>query len=243
MAAATVPEFSPEARGFRLANTFSSVPVATLTFPGIGQVPVGNAANGVCGGMVFAVADYFQFRVPIPGAGEPPGETTALFKFIARRLIDSFDLPWGPARYFEWMALPDEDRSPLLGLVSRTRQECVAVRAALDARRVVPLGLIRAHSTDIVDLGKNHQVLAYGYDFDESTGELTLKLYDPNHPLQEVGLRCCLRSTEQLNLRYSTGEPTRGLFVSPYVAVNPTPGTPIRSPWNWFIRRMRAPLK
>src|SRR5947209_19863699 len=39
----------------------------------------------------------------------PPSPRSRLFKYLVDRLIDSFDLPWGVARYFEWMQLPDDD--------------------------------------------------------------------------------------------------------------------------------------
>ena len=44
------------------------------------------------------------------------------------------------------------------------------------ARR--PLGPVTVHSTNPLDLGMNHQVLAYGYELDGTA--LTLRVYDPN---------------------------------------------------------------
>src|SRR5205807_833121 len=98
----------------------------------------------------------------------------------------------------------------------QTRGEIVAVRAALDRGELCVLGLIRAQSSDPRDLGKNHQVLAYGYDLDDAVGRLTVRLYDPNHPDTETTLSCSTTAGAPLDLQYSGGEPTRGFFVNPY---------------------------
>lgn len=242
MAATAVPGFNPKERGFQFANRFPSVPVMSLTIPWVGQVALGNAANGLCGGMALAAADYFHRGVPLPGDREPPAAGSALFRYIAARLVDSFDLPGGPLRYMEWMALPDLDQGTLLGIASRTRQEWPGIRTKLDAGQLVPIALIRAHSTAIGDLGKNHQVLAYGYDLDENTQLLTVKLYDPNHPGEDVQLRCSLAPGGDLKLEYWTGEPTRGFFATPYVVVDPRPATAPISAWAKVGAWIRAHL-
>ena len=43
----------------------------------------------------------------------------------------------------------------------------------------MPLGLVKVKSDIAEDVGKNHQVLAYGYDLDDT--DLTIYLYDPNY--------------------------------------------------------------
>ena len=43
-----------------------------------------------------------------------------------------------------------------------------------------PINLVQTKSANAFDLGKNHQVLVYGYEL--INNELTLKIYDPNHP-------------------------------------------------------------
>jgi len=53
------------------------------------------------------------------------------------------------------------------------------IQATLDAGHPIPLGLVKVKSGAPEDLGKNHQVLAYGYDLDGT--DLTLRLYDPNY--------------------------------------------------------------
>ncbi len=60
------------------------------------------------------------------------------------------------------------------------RQEWPKVRADIDGGRLSPLGLIKVKSWNPVDLACNHQVTAYGYEFERT--RLTLHLYDPNQP-------------------------------------------------------------
>ena len=52
--------FSPSASGFRFPNSFPHVPVRHIGIPGVVSIPIGDASNGLCGGMVFAARDYFE---------------------------------------------------------------------------------------------------------------------------------------------------------------------------------------
>ena len=79
------------------------MPVRRIGIPGVVSLPIGDASNGLCGGMAFAARDYFEAERP------PPDETTApgagpLFDYLVERLFDSFDLPLGPARYLALMS-------------------------------------------------------------------------------------------------------------------------------------------
>jgi hypothetical protein len=186
---AVMTGFLPSANGFRFPNRFPRVPVRRIGIPGIVSVPIGNASNGLCGGMAFGARDYFEASRPPPKDAEPPGEGTVLFRYIVDRLFDSFDLPGGPARYLELMnpTLPDGDGALArfgIGLPGRARrmvaQEWPTIRGDIDAGRPSPLGLVRVKSWNPLDLKLNHQVLAYGYRLED--GRLTLRVYDPNRP-------------------------------------------------------------
>jgi hypothetical protein len=188
MTTRTVPGFLPSTSGFGFENSFPRVPVRRIGVPGIVSVPIGDASNGLCGGMAFAARDYFEAHRPPPADTTPP-EAGPLFDYLVDRLFDSFDLPLGPARYLQLMSplLPDgETIWSRLGLAPHgrawrmVRQEWPKVRADVDAGRPSPLGLVRVRSNDPFDLKENHQVLAYGYAL--SGTALTLRLYDPNHP-------------------------------------------------------------
>ena len=183
-----VPGFLPSTSGFAFPNRFPRVPVRSIGIPGIVSVPIGDASNGLCGGMAFAARDYFEAGKPPPEVAEPPGEGP-LFDYFVDRLFDSFDLPLGPARYLKLMSphLPDgETFLSRLGIGPRgrawqmIREEWPKVRADIDAGHPSLLGLVRVMSNNPLDLKENHQVLAYAYDLEDSA--LTLRLYDPNLP-------------------------------------------------------------
>lgn len=233
-----VAGFSAAAGGFAFANAFPSVPLLRIPIPAIGDVPLGDAANGLCGGMAFAAADLHAFGIPPAtlASDAVPGEGTPLFNYLVDRLVASFDLPRGLARYCEWMALPDEDQGPIAGVAQRTRAGWPDIQRVLDHQDPAPLGLVRVHSTDLRDLGKNHQVLAFGYDLDPATSGLTLYLYDPNVPRQDVRMSCCLDPAQPLGLTYSAGQPPRGFFRTPYAPRDPRPALISRPAVPWFVR-------
>jgi hypothetical protein len=188
VAGRSVPGFAPSASGFRFANDFPKVPLRRIGIPGIVSIPVGDASNGLCGGMAFAARDYFEARRSVPARTTAPSRG-ALYDFIVKRLFDSFNLPYGPARYLELMhpSLPDgETLWSRLGLAPHgrawvmARREWPKVQAEIDSGHPSPLGLIRVKSANPFDLKHDHQVLAYAYDLVGSL--LTLRLYDPNWP-------------------------------------------------------------
>ena len=59
-------------------------------------------------------------------------------------------------------------------------REWPRIRRGLDAGRLVPLGLVRVASANPLELTRNHQVLAWGYDLDGAT--LVLADLRPNWP-------------------------------------------------------------
>ena len=152
---------------------------------------LGDAANGLCGGMAFTVRDYYEAGRPPPSDTTPPGAGSPLFEYLVARLLASFHLPLGIARYLELMSplRPDGEtlltaQGPIHGRAwTMIRDEWPRVQSELDAGHPAALGLIKVKSDRPQDLGRNHQVLAYGYDLDGMN--LTLCLYDPNYPDQD----------------------------------------------------------
>jgi hypothetical protein len=178
--------FLPSVNGFRFTNSFPREPTIRLDLGPAGTVGVGDASQGLCGGMAFAVRDYFEANVPIPELDTPPASDTPLFRYIVDRLLDSFNVPRGVLTYALWMLLPSDDvrlvfaRRP--GTFSRTVSESwPAVRADIDANHPSPLGLVTVHTSDLSRIGKCHQVLAYGYEVDDDQN-VTLFVCDPNTP-------------------------------------------------------------
>ncbi len=196
MTSRRVAGFLPSTSGMRFTNHFpTGIPIVTIPIPGAGRsIPIGDASNGVCGGMVYAALDLFlakpRLRVP-ETASAPPGSST-LMTYVTRRLVDSFALDHGVAsnvaRYLRLMSTPDRDAFIIDGVGSvMAHQEWPKVKRDLDADRPCPLGLVAGgrvspmdFSTKVERLGHCHQVLAYGYDLD--AGHLTLHVYDPNDP-------------------------------------------------------------
>lgn len=194
--------FLPSTHGFRFPNRFPRVPVRRIGIPGIVSVPIGDASNGLCGGMAFAARDYLEARRPPPQDHSPPDEDTPLFRYLVDRLFDSFDLPLGPGRYLELMnpVLPDGDGIlSRVGIAPRSRarrmitEQWPAIRADIDGGHPSALGLVRVKSWNAVDLKLNHQVLAYGYRLEG--GLLTLRVYDPNRP-RDDDITLSLRITD-----------------------------------------------
>jgi hypothetical protein len=183
-----VDGFTPSTSGFRFPNSFPKVPVRHIGIPGVVSVPIGDASNGLCGGMVFAARDYFEAGQTPPVDTTPPGEGP-LFDYLVDRLFDSFDLPWGPGRYLALMSPVLADGETLLswlgvGPHGRSWQmvddEWPKVRGDIDSGHPSPIGLVTLKSTNPFDLKENHQVLACGYQLDGD--QVSLNLYDPNQP-------------------------------------------------------------
>ena len=180
-----VPGFLPSRNGFHFPNSFPNTPDFRINV--LGQtIAIGNAANGLCGGMTYAARDIFQ-AAQLPPAGSVGPTSGPLFDFIARRLMDSFELPGGPLKYMGLMnpTLPDhETDASRLGIAPHgrswimIRDEWPLIRADLDAGRLVNMALVKVKSLNPGDLGINHQVLAWGYDLDGNT--LDIRIYDPN---------------------------------------------------------------
>ncbi len=210
---ASVPGFLPSKNGFRFTNDFPEK--AYLTIRALGHsIGFGNASSGLCGGMSFACRDYWEKGKEPPLDETPPDPGTPFFNYILMRLWDSFCLPWGPARYYQWQALSDQ------AILQRTILEGLPpILAEIRGGKPAALGFNRARSFNPLDLGSNHQVLAHAYETDEQN-VTRLHLYDSNHGRLDT---CVLTITpgESGGISYSTGETVRGFFHTPYSAPGP----------------------
>lgn len=212
----SVPRFVPSKHAFTFSNADWSedLPVMTLGFiwnrllddiagdlrPVLGIVPVDEnwipvtrAKQGLCGGMCYAVMDYWNVGqtppVRLNAAGvsvSPDSREDPLFLFVRERLMDSFDIGGRGHRWLSYSSpyYPDDDEGPLqtAGLAKGKawvsyREEWPQIRALLDQGKPVCVGLVQTASLDI---GENHQVLAYAYE--QSAQRVKLWIYDPNKP-------------------------------------------------------------
>jgi hypothetical protein len=220
-----VPGFSPIDSGLHYPNSWPHVPDLIVKTP-FGDLPLGDASNGLCGGMSFVARDLFEaHRAPPPTHTNPVAGSPA-FHYIVARLFDSFNLPSGVAQYFEWMQLPTHDDSVLgvdavEGVSSRTVTHSMAtVRDTIDSGHPCPLGLLCVHSTAPSDLGQNHQVLAYAYV--DAGSETTVSVYDCDAPDTDVTIAFDTSNPRHgTDFQYSTGRKVLGFFTAPYTAKDP----------------------
>lgn len=193
MTTVRVPGFEPAINGFHFANSFEHSPLRKFKLGDIATLDVGDAANGLCGGMSFSTADLHRAGLRPPSDTTPPVAESPAYRYIVDRQITSFDGGRVPLRFYSLMDPSRPAREPLLSIMagwfridrhSRTwvmiHEEWRKIRTDLDGGRLSMLGLVRVVSLDPKLLGHNHQVVAYGYDLNGSA--LTIRVYDPNWP-------------------------------------------------------------
>jgi hypothetical protein len=172
--------FRPSRHGFLFCNAFPrNLPHLTLDVLGTTR-GVFDAGMGLCGGMVHAAIDYHG-TLTRPAVAHVPA-TGALFDYLCRRLMDSFNVPGGVLRYLHLMS---PQRTPAERARAMILDEWPRIRAFIDSGIPAPMALVLVESADWFDLGQNHQVLAYAYEL--LGNALTLHLYDPNHDPQTAG--------------------------------------------------------
>lgn len=222
--------FLPSRHGFAFTNAWPSQPALVLDTH-LGQIDIGNAAAGLCGGMVFICLDYWHAAVAPPTTRPAPGEP--LYRQIVRRLIESWNLPAGIAQYYQCMNLPDGDTDVDVlgrrividhGLAWRTAQvQWPLIRADLDRGIPAPLGVVAVRSSRPADLALNHQVLAY--DYDRSGTEVSVRVYDPNRGQRDdIWIRfdgSPATGSTVFTHTLDIGHPVRGFFRTPYTPAPP----------------------
>lgn len=199
-----VPGFLPSTHGLRFANRFPPGPSLRLGPIDPRWIGIGDAAAGLCGGMVWYVRERFEAGLPVPADTEPPANGSPLFQALVRRQVQSLDWLRGPLRFW-WMGAMNPERAE-----RRSREiEWPRIRADVDAGRLSMVGLVRHSGLNPLRLTQSHQVLAYGYDV--AGDAITLGIYDPNWPgRDDVSVTFDMEGTRQ-----STAEPLVGLIDLP----------------------------
>ncbi len=222
--------FLPSQHAFAFTNSWPSEPAVVLKTP-FGNINIGNAGGGLCGGMVFAALDYWH-KDGLPPT-ERPAQGTPLYKHLVRRLVDSWHVPAGVAQYYQWMGLPDADSGfdvmgrrviTQRGLAWRTiKVQWNQIKVDLDHGIPVALGIVTVASAKPSDLGHNHQVLSYGYDV--AGPEVTVRVYDPNcGQRDDVAITFDAGAPDRHTLFSHTlciGGPVRGFFRTAYSPASP----------------------
>jgi hypothetical protein len=219
----SVPAFHPHGRGLPFSNKdwSNDLPVVSIGYLwnrlweslpgplsdlGVQKVvdenwlPITDASQGLCGGMLYSVMDYYNTHRLPPTANQPTSRADPLFQYIRDRLWDSFDVT---GRGYRWLAYSsphypngDEGVIQAAGLARGRswvsyREEWPRIQDDLDSGKLSPVGLVR---TDNLDIGDNHQVLAYAYE--RSGQDVRLVVYDPNEGQTEVELRFNISATD-----------------------------------------------
>jgi hypothetical protein len=190
MSIVRVPGFLPSTHGFPYPNAWPSNPIRQFQLGKVATLNVGDAANGLCGGMSFTVADLFAAGRRAPDDAQPAAGS-ARYRYIVERQITSFDDGRVPLRFYSLMSPNRPATEPtwaqVLGTIgvdrhsrawTMARVEWPRVRDSLDRGSLAPIGLVRVVSSDPNELSRNHQVLAYGYE--TSGSKVTLNIFDPN---------------------------------------------------------------
>jgi hypothetical protein len=226
-----VEGFLPSRHGFAFDNAWPVQPAVVLPTP-FGDIGIGNAGGGLCGGMAFAALDYW-LAGRAPGS-ERPSTGDPLYRYIVNRLIDSWHVPAGVAQYYQWMSLPDGDNVIKLfgrqviaerGLGWRTvRVQWPQIRKDLDRGLPVPIGVVTVASKNPKDLALNHQVLALGYRADGS--HVTVRVYDPNRGRRDDIIIRMDTSTPAKAVAFDHNlglgqRPVRGFFRAAYTPREP----------------------
>ena len=224
----TVHGFLPSSHGFWFRNAW---PRGTPTFvveTGVGSLRFGDANSGLCGGMALAVADLHAAGRRPRRWTTPPVSGTDAFRYLTRRLIDSWGIPAGPARFAYWAVTPDHDT--VFGLRAGTRRmtiddELPRIEAGIGRQRPVLLGLVTVRSAAPAQLAKCHIVLAYGCT--RTAGVTRIAVYDPNSPRRD-DIAIVVATTDgggPAVISHNVGirRPIRGVFVLPYRTADPAP--------------------
>jgi hypothetical protein len=202
--------FKPNQHGFKFNNNF----VVNTNILGF---DVGPWNMGFCGGMCAGALSRFTNNQPVPPNVNPPAQGTPLFDELLKRQVDTLLHPENivPSIY-NWQSSPDEGhwyRKHSVG--HRTKKAWWVLKYRLDRDQPTILVLIQVEGY-FANITDNHQVLAFGYEYNPSTKDVKVNVYDPNHPgtTQTLTMNIGLPKS-RLNAKNSTGKRLRGFMVNP----------------------------
>jgi hypothetical protein len=223
--------FKPSTHGLHFANYWPpGTPALVFTTP-IGNVPIGNAGNGLCGGFCFTALDLLESNRRPPSDLSAPAGGSPLVNYLTWRLIASWNIPAGILTYYAWANTPDEDTffGARPGLARMTISEQIPkITRCIDSGQPCTLGLVTVRSPNPADLARCHQVLAYGYEWQDST--VTLQVYDPNTPDgDDVWISLDTRHVTPARSNVACSYPIRGFFAVDYRFSDP--GSIAGPPW------------
>ncbi|GIV67044.1 MAG: hypothetical protein KatS3mg047_1437 [Bellilinea sp.] len=180
-----------------------------MNLPYAGTINLNEITFGLCGGMCFAALDYFHANQFPPPFQTPQEVDPRLFGFLCDRQLDSLKI-FTVLKFMEWMII---DETQIITRIKR--YELPKLRRLLQKGEPAVLGLVRVRGMQSPT--QNHQVLAIGYEFDPAIEQISIHLYDPNHPQLNPNIQFFTgKNAPPPVLTQSTGEPLFGFFVIPY---------------------------
>lgn len=232
-------EFRPSLHGFRFVNSFegTSLPLpASLresasesTKNGLLGALGAPSHFGLCGGMSLAAAEFFVFERKVPSVNAAPQQGSAMFDYLHESQMRSLGpLASCAVKFMDWMKLPDAGDTPDADSCAlRSVNELPQIRERLQGGRFAQIGIVfRSTDDGPGNLWRNHQVLAYAWE--ESDRDITIRIYDPNYPLDDeariviTGGAAAMRdeaSPQSVTIaRHTSGRaprPIRGIFDIP----------------------------
>jgi hypothetical protein len=209
--------FGVTKHGFRFGNSFEN--------PVFGP-PINFTTKGLCGGNSYTVLDYFFAGVEIPRQTYRPAHSSPLHAYLSQRQFTSLLENVGP--WFNYHNNPGGLRNLEIfnwGL----REQLAVLRTYIDRGVPVPLGL-KFTSGD--PFGKDHQVVAIGYDMGKYKGDvgdskedLKIFLYDPNYSGEVITMVADPVKLEFYYIEHS-GDRWRSYFVDEKYRAMPPPNVP-----------------
>ena len=157
--------------GIKFRNSFT---IKNL-IPGID----GEWHMGLCGGMSAGALHRFNHKCVVPTQTTTPQSGHPLFNELWQRQVDTLSLGV-IAKIYNWMRSPDlPHRHTPHSIRYRQKAEWPILRDYIDKGKPAILCLIREEGY-LADITKNHQVLAFGYEYSPTTRDLKVEVYDPN---------------------------------------------------------------
>ena len=158
----------------------STLTQLTKFLPSIHGWAFGNFGGfGNCGGMCWAALDCFYLKQTIARTLTKPSQK--LKDKISGRQKDTMD-DWLWAKVVDWTQRPDQSHISRAHSVGHlTQEEWPKIKNLLDHGEPATLCVIREEGYT-ANPTMNHQVLAWGYNYDSTQKHVTIRVYDSNYP-------------------------------------------------------------
>ncbi len=202
-------DFSPLKNGFHFGNNFVNKIIQTS----FGKIE----SRGRCGGMAFASLDYYFSNISVPShepkdfpGGDVPPDGSILGDYIYERALHSL-FTFSSYKFFDWSLKRNINNGRRSISYKTKHEEFHKLKKSIDEGRPVVLGLIGAER--VAEICMNHQVVAYGYDFEPKDERIVIYIYDSNVYDKEITI---VSDRHNPHFIESNGQEWRGFFVQDY---------------------------